>query len=47
MAYDSNTKVALLVEKSSKILMFSFSALSLSNNRLMPSLLEEYKSIRV
>jgi len=45
MAYDSNTKVALLVEKSSKILMFSFSALSLSNNRLMPSLLEEYKGI--
>jgi hypothetical protein len=45
MAYDSNTKVALLVEKSSKILMFSFSALSLSNNRLMSSLLEEYKGI--
>lgn len=45
MAYDSNTKVALLVEKSSKILMFSFSALSLSNNRLMTSLLEEYKGI--
>lgn len=45
MAYDSNTKVALLVEKSSKILMFSFSALSLYNNRLISSLLEEYKGI--
>ena len=45
MVYDSNTKVALLVSKFSKALLFSFSALSLSNNQLVPSLLEEYKGI--
>ena len=45
MAYDSNTKVALLVAKFSKVLLFSFSALSLSNNSLVYDLLEEYRSI--
>lgn len=45
MSYDSNTKVALLVEKFSKVLLFSFSALSLSNNNLVWSLLEEYKGV--
>lgn len=45
MAYDSNTKVALLVAKFSKVLLFSFSALSLSNNSLVYDLLEDYKSI--
>lgn len=45
MSYDSNTKVALLVEKFSKVLLFSFSALSLSNNQLVWSLLEEYKGV--
>ena len=45
MAYDSNTKVALLVSQFSKVLLFSFSALSLSNNQLVPSLLEEYKGV--
>ena len=45
MSYDSNTKVALLVEKFSKVLLFSFSALALSNNPLAYDLLEEYKGI--
>lgn len=45
MAYDSNTKVALLVAKFSKVLLFSFSALSLSNNSLVYDLLEEYRGI--
>lgn len=45
MAYDSNTKVALLVAKFSKVLLFSFSALSLSNNSLVYDLLEDYRGI--
>ena len=45
MAYDSNTKVALLVAKFSKVLLFSFSALSLSNNSLVYDLLENYRGI--
>ena len=45
MAYDSNTKVALLVAKFSKMLLFSFSALSLSNNSLVYDLLEDYRGI--
>lgn len=45
MSYDSNTKVALLVAKFSKALLFSFSALSLSNNSLVYDLLEDYKGI--
>lgn len=45
MEYDSNTKVALLVAKFSEVLLFSFSALSLSNNSLMYDLLEEYRGI--
>lgn len=45
MAYDSNTKVALLVAKFSKVLLFSFSALSLSNNSLVYDALEEYRGI--
>lgn len=45
MAYDSNTKVDLLRVKFSKILLFSFSALSLSNNPLVYDLLEDYKGI--
>lgn len=45
MAYDSNTKVALLRAEFSKILLFSFSALALSNNPLAYDLLEEYKGI--
>lgn len=45
MAYDSNTKVDLLRAKFSKILLFSFSALSLSNNPLVYDLLEDYKGI--
>lgn len=43
--YDSNTKVALLVAKFSKVLLFSFSALSLSNNSLVIDLLEDYRGI--
>lgn len=45
MTYDSNTKVSLLVEKFSKVLMFSFSALTLSEHNLVWSLLEEYRGI--
>lgn len=45
MAYDSNTKVALLRAEFSKILLFSFSALSLSNNSLVYDLLEDYRGI--
>lgn len=45
MAYDSNTKVALLVAKFSKVLLFSFSAMSLSKNSLVYDLLEEYRGI--
>lgn len=45
MAYDSNTKVALLRSEFSKILLFSFSALSLSNNPLIYDLLEDYRGI--
>ena len=45
MAYDSNTKVALLRAEFSKILLFSFSALSLSNNPLVYDLLEDYRGI--
>ena len=45
MAYDSNTKVALLRAEFSKVLLFSFSALSLSNNSLIYDLLEDYKGI--
>lgn len=45
MAYDSNTKVALLRAEFSKVLLFSFSALSLSNNSLVYDLLEDYKGI--
>lgn len=45
MSYDSNTKVALLVAKFSKVLLFSFSALSLSNNSLVYDLLEDYRGI--
>lgn len=41
MAFDSNTKVALLRAEFSKILLFSFSALSLSNNPLVYDLLED------
>lgn len=45
MAFDSNTKVALLVAKFSKVLLFSFSALSLSNNSLVYDLLEENRGM--
>lgn len=45
MAYDSNTKVALLRAEFSKILLFSFSALSLSNNPLVYDLLEDFRGI--
>lgn len=45
MAYDSNTKVALLRAEFSKILLFSFSALSLSNNPLVYDLLEDYRGV--
>lgn len=45
MAYDSNTKVALLVAKSYEVLLFSFSALSLSNNPVFTDLLEDYRGI--
>ena len=45
MAFDSNTKVALLRAEFSKILLFSFSALSLSNNPLVYDLLEDYRGI--
>lgn len=45
MAYDSNTKVALLRAEFSRVLLFSFSALSLSNNSLVYDLLEDYKGI--
>ena len=45
MAYDSNTKVALLRAEFSKVLLFSFSALSLSNNPLVYDLLEDYRGI--
>ena len=45
MAYDSNTKVALLVAQFSKVLLFSFSALTLSEHKLVWSLLEEYRGI--
>jgi len=46
MSYDSNTKVALLVAKFLKVLLFSFSALSLSNNSLVYDLLEDYRGYR-
>lgn len=45
MAYDSNTKVLLLRSEFSTILLFSFSALSLSNNRVFLDLLENYRGI--
>lgn len=45
MSYDSNTKVALLRAEFSKVLLFSFSALSLSNKPLVYDLLEDYKGI--
>lgn len=45
MVYDSNTKVALLRAEFSKVLLFSFSALSLSNNPLVYDLLEDYRGI--
>lgn len=45
MAYDSNTKVALLRAEFSTVLLFSFSALSLSNNPLVYDLLEDYRGI--
>lgn len=45
MSYDSNTKVALLVAQFSKVLLFSFSALTLSEHNLVWSLLEEYKGV--
>lgn len=45
MAFDSNTKVALLRAEFSKVLLFSFSALSLSNNPLVYDLLEDYRGI--
>lgn len=45
MAFDSNTKVALLRAEFSKILLFSFSALSLSNNPLVYDLLEDFRGI--
>lgn len=45
MAFDSNTKVALLRAEFSKILLFSFSALSLSNNPLVYDLLEDYRGV--
>lgn len=45
MSYDSNTKVALLVAKFSKVLLFSFSALSLSNNHVFTDLLDDYRGI--
>lgn len=45
MAYDSNTKVALLVAKFSEVLLFSFSALSLSNNHVFTDLLDDYRGI--
>lgn len=45
MAYDSNTKVALLVAKFSKVLLFSFSGMTLSKHPLVYDLLEDYKGI--
>lgn len=45
VTYDSNTKVALLRAKFSVVLLFSFSALSLSNNSLVCDLLEGYRGI--
>lgn len=45
MAYDSNTKVALLRAEFSKVLLFSFSALSLSNNPLVYDLLEDFRGV--
>jgi hypothetical protein len=45
MSYDSNTKVALLVAKFSEVLLFSFSALSLSNNHVFTDLLKDYRGI--
>lgn len=45
MVYDSNTKVALLRAEFSKVLLFSFSALSLSNNPLVYDLLEDYRGV--
>lgn len=45
MAYDSNTKVSLLRAEFSKVLLFSFSALSLSNNPLVYDLLEDYRGV--
>ena len=45
MAYDSNTKVSLLVAKFSEVLLFSFSALSLSNNHVFTDLLDDYRGI--
>lgn len=45
MAFDSNIKVALLRAEFSKILLFSFSALSLSNNPLVYDLLEDFRGI--
>ena len=45
MSYDSNTKVALLVAKFSKGLLFSFSGMTLSKHPLVYDLLEDYKGI--
>lgn len=45
MAYDSNTKVALLVAKFSKVLLFSFSGLTISKHTLVYDFLEDYRGI--
>ena len=45
MAYDSNTKVALLVDKFSKVLLFSFSGLTISKHTLVYDFLEDYRGI--
>lgn len=45
MSYDSNTKVALLVAKFSKVLLFSFSGMTLSKHPLVYDLLEDSKGI--
>lgn len=45
MSYDSNTKVALLVAKFSKVLLFSFSGLTISKHTLVYDFLEDYRGI--
>lgn len=45
MSYDSNTKVALLVAKFSKVLLFSFSGLTISKHTLVYDFLKDYRGI--